>query len=124
MNVAEVKRIIWMFPNVVHFLGSPLDFLHIKNSNIENAFHVIIPSKTEDELSVSDTNAVFKANLIKQNWPDVQISVEFTSNYMTSLIENVINNDIGKEKEDISSVYTSQGYLNGKVFSSVLFSRM
>ena len=62
--------------------------------------------------------------MIKQNWPKVSISVEFTSNYMTSLIENLLNNDITSKEEDVTNVYTSKGYLNGKVFSSVLFSRM
>lgn len=113
-----------MFPNILHFQGNPLSIEHLRNANIEQWLQVIIPSKTEEELSVTDTNAVLKANMIKQNWPKVSISVEFTSNYMTSLIENLLNNDITSKEEDVTNVYTSKGYLNGKVFSSVLFSRM
>ena len=113
-----------MYPNILHFQGSPLSTEHLKNSNIQNCLQVIIPSKTEEELSVIDTNAVLKANMIKQNWPEVTISVEFTSNNMTILIENLLNNEIGKNNKEGNNVYTSKGYLNGKVFSSVLFSRM
>lgn len=122
--MAELRRVLKLFYNVIHFIGSPLNLEHIKNSNIVNAVHVIIPSKTEEELNVSDSNAVFKANLIKQNLPEVTISVEFTSNYMALLIENVLDNDISSKDENDTSIYTSKGYLQGKIFSSVLFSRM
>lgn len=113
-----------MYPNVFMFDGDPFELEHLKNSNISEARHVVVPCKCEDDLCSNDSNVVMKANIIKQNWPEIKISVEFSSNTMVDLIENLLEyeQDLGKSKSN--SVYTNKAYENGKVFSSVLFTRM
>ena len=123
-KLADIMSITCMYPNVFHFNGDPLNIEHLKNANIIEAKHVIIPSKAEEDISGNDWNAVLKANIIKQNWPEVKISVEFTSNTKAWLIENLL--DYGKDfySKESTSTYTNKGYINGKIFSSVLLTRM
>ena len=119
---AEIINATRVYTNTFYFKGNPLTIEHLKNANIAESFHVIIPSKTEDIINENDWNAVIKANMIKQNWPEVKISVEFNSNTKALLIENLINYNV--EWNNNSSAYLNKCYIGGKIFSSVLFSRL
>ena len=123
-RLADIMSVSWIYPNIIHFNGDPLNIEHLKNANIIEAKHVIIPSKAEDNISGNDCNAVLKANIIKQNWPEVKISVEFTSNTKACLIENLLDYEKDSQFNDANSTYTNKGYINGKIFSSVLLTRM
>lgn len=122
--MAEIINVALMYPNIIHFEGNPMSLEHLKNANIAECLHVIIPCKAEENLSGNDCNAVIKANAIKQNWPEIKISVEFSSNSKAALIENLLDHNKDLLVRDGASAYTSKSYLNGKIFSSVLFSRM
>lgn len=122
--MAEITSVALMYPNILHLQGDPMNLEHMKNANISEAFHVIIPCKSEENLSGNDCNAVIKANAVKQNWPDIRVSVEFSSNIKAALIENLLDQSRDILVKDGGSIYTSKSYLNGKIFSSVLFTRL
>lgn len=123
-NMAEITNVTLMYPNILHFEGDPMDMENLKHANIGEACHVIIPCKAEEDLNGTDCNAVIKANTIKQNWPEVKISVEFSSNSKAALIENILDHKQNLLIRDGSSIYISRSYQTGKIFSSVLFTRM
>jgi hypothetical protein len=79
-NMAEIANVALMYPNILFFEGDPMNIEHLENANIDECNHVVIPSNCEEEICESDCNSIIKANIIKQNWPQVSISIEFTSN--------------------------------------------
>jgi len=123
-QMAEITNIAVKYPNILHLEGDPLNLEHLGNANIEGCKHVVIPCSTENNLCESDCNAVIKANSIKQNWPEVKISVEFSSNSKAALIENFLDQTKDVLMKDGGSTYMTKSYCSGKIFSSVLFTRM
>jgi hypothetical protein len=123
-SMVDITNVTLMYPNILHFEGDPSNMDNLKNSNIGEACHVIIPCKAEVDLNGTDCNAVIKANTVNQNWPGVKVSVEFSSNLKAALIENILDHEKDLLFNDGSSIYTSRSYQSGKIFSSVLFTRM
>ena len=121
---AEIINATRLYPNVIYFKGNPLKIEHLKNANINESSCVIIPSKTDETLIENDCNAAMIANIIKQNWPNAKVSVEFNSNSKAWLIENLLSFKNEQSDDSYTSIYTNKGYMNGKIFSSVLLSRM
>jgi hypothetical protein len=52
--MAEITNVALMYPNILHFEGDSMNLEHLKNANIGEAQHVIIPCRGEESVSGND----------------------------------------------------------------------